>query len=119
MEQIIVGKRGQLLHPQSIIFQHWYYGLLITCLLHITMLLLVILCKRRKPDRFQQLLLVCMADSQGRLGFETAAYPQLDLWQAWLVRLSGVSAKDWIEQGLQGKAIKEAIATRRLVLLEE
>lgn len=30
----------------------------------------------RKPDRFQQFLMVCEADARGRLGFEKTPYPQ-------------------------------------------
>jgi tRNA nucleotidyltransferase (CCA-adding enzyme) len=71
----------------------------------------------RKPARFNQLLLVCQADSCGRLGFESESYPQLELWQNWLVCLSQVSAKGFIEQGLQGVAIKQAISQQRLLLL--
>jgi tRNA nucleotidyltransferase (CCA-adding enzyme) len=72
----------------------------------------------RKPERFIQILQVCQADAQGRLGFESAPYPQLELWQNWLACLSQVSAQGFIEQGLQGVAIKQAIAQQRLVLLQ-
>jgi tRNA nucleotidyltransferase (CCA-adding enzyme) len=68
----------------------------------------------RKPERFIQILLVCQADSCGRLGFELEPYPQLVLWQSWLASLSQVSAQTFIEQGLKGDAIKKAIATERL-----
>lgn len=71
----------------------------------------------RKPERFKQLLLVCRADSEGRLGFEAEAYSQLDLWQNWLACLSQVSAQGFIEQGLKGADIKRAIAQQRLNLL--
>jgi tRNA nucleotidyltransferase (CCA-adding enzyme) len=71
----------------------------------------------RKPERFKQLLLVCLADSQGRLGFESEPYPQLDVWQSWLASLSQVSAHGFIEQGLKGADIKRAIAQQRLSLL--
>lgn len=71
----------------------------------------------RKPERFKQLLLVCQADSCGRLGFELDPYPQLVLWQNWLASLSQVSAQGFIEQGLKGADIKRAIAQQRLMLL--
>ena len=32
----------------------------------------------RKPHRFEQFLLVCIADARGRLGFESTLYPQAD-----------------------------------------
>jgi tRNA nucleotidyltransferase (CCA-adding enzyme) len=71
----------------------------------------------RKPERFKQLLLVCQADSCGRLGFEAEPYPQLALWQDWLTCLSQVSAQGFIEQGLKGADIKRAITQQRLLLL--
>jgi len=71
----------------------------------------------RKPERFGLLLFVCMADSQGRLGFEDEPYPQLVLWQDWLTCLSQVSAQGFIEQGLKGADIKQAIAQQRLLML--
>jgi tRNA nucleotidyltransferase (CCA-adding enzyme) len=33
----------------------------------------------RKPQRFEQFLLVCIADARGRLGFENTLYPQADI----------------------------------------
>lgn len=68
----------------------------------------------RKPERFILLLQVCQADSQGRLGFENQAYPQLTLWQAWLRELAQISAAQFIAQGLQGVAIKQAMVQARL-----
>ncbi len=73
----------------------------------------------RKPERFMQILLICQADSQGRLGFESELYAQFSVWQAWLIMLSKISAQDFIARGLQGSAIKQAIVEQRLLCLTD
>ncbi len=73
----------------------------------------------RKPERFMQILLICQADSQGRLGFESELYAQFSVWQAWLIMLSKISAQDFIVRGLQGSAIKQAIVEQRLLYLTD
>ena len=73
----------------------------------------------RKPERFMQILLICQADSQGRLGFESELYAQFSVWQAWLIMLSKISAQDFIARGLQGSAIKQAIVEQRLLYLTD
>jgi tRNA nucleotidyltransferase (CCA-adding enzyme) len=73
----------------------------------------------RKPERFMQILLICQADSQGRLGFESELYAQFSVWQTWLIMLSKISAQDFIAHGLQGSAIKQAIAKQRLLYLTD
>ena len=68
----------------------------------------------RKPDEFADFLLCCQADFTGRLGFETRVYLQKDfLYRAYIV-LSQVTAKPFVEKGLKGLAIKEAITQQRL-----
>ena len=72
----------------------------------------------RKPDEFEDFLLCCQADFTGRLGFETREYLQKQfLFQAFKL-LNQVTAKPFVEQGLKGVAIKEAIAQQRLVELK-
>ncbi len=68
----------------------------------------------RKPDEFEDFLLCCQADFTGRLGFETREYQQQEfLYQSYKL-LCKVTAKPFVEQGLKGLAIKEAIAQQRL-----
>ena len=68
----------------------------------------------RKPEQFADFLLCCQADFNGRTGFEDRAYPQTTfLWQAYQA-LKDVSAKPFVEKGLKGEAIKNAIAEQRL-----
>lgn len=68
----------------------------------------------RKPDDFVDFLLCCQADFTGRLGFETRDYPQKTFLFSAYETLKKVTAKTFVEQGLKGLAIKEAIAQERL-----
>ena len=68
----------------------------------------------RKPEEFDFFLMACKADFLGRLGFEQRPYPQEEYLQAAVKAARGVTAKAFVEQGLQGLAIKEAMAKARL-----
>ena len=68
----------------------------------------------RKPEEFSDFLLCCQADFAGRLGFETRVYQQKDFLYSAFTLLSQVKAKPFVEQGLQGLAIKDAITQQRL-----
>ena len=71
----------------------------------------------RKPTEFEDFLLCCQADFTGRLGFETRQYLQKDyLYQAF-EKLTLITAKPFVEQGLKGLQIKEAISQQRLKVL--
>ncbi|MCY0963878.1 multifunctional CCA addition/repair protein [Parathalassolituus penaei] len=67
----------------------------------------------RRPERFEQLLVVATADSRGRTGFENVAYPQADYLRTAFELARQVSAKDMVARGLTGKAIGEALAQER------
>ncbi|NQZ26140.1 MAG: multifunctional CCA addition/repair protein [Colwellia sp.] len=68
----------------------------------------------RKPEEFDLFLMACKADFLGRLGFEQRPYPQEEYLQAAVKAARAVTAKAFVEQGLQGLAIKEAMAKARL-----
>ena len=68
----------------------------------------------RKPEEFDLFLMTCKADFLGRLGFETRPYPQEQYLQAAVKAARQVTAQPFVEQGLQGVAIKEAMAISRL-----
>ena len=72
----------------------------------------------RKPHRFQEFLLCCKADAQGRTGFENARYPQANYLNHALSITRKVDAKSYAEQGLEGKEIGAAIEKARLDELE-
>ncbi|MDC5807735.1 multifunctional CCA addition/repair protein [Vibrio europaeus] len=68
----------------------------------------------RKPERLQDILMCCMADSRGRTGFEDIDYPQKAIFeQAYQAALS-VNVQDIIKDGFKGAGIKEEMEKRRV-----
>ncbi|QWT19941.1 multifunctional CCA addition/repair protein [Bacillus sp. NP157] len=63
----------------------------------------------RHPARLETFLLACLADKRGRLGHEDAAYPQADYLRACRAAAAAVTSKPFVDQGLQGPAIGEAM----------
>jgi tRNA nucleotidyltransferase (CCA-adding enzyme) len=72
----------------------------------------------RRPERMTEFTDACLADARGRLNFETSAYPQADYLLAAADCIQGVSAKAFVDQGLSGKAIGEAMHNERLQRLK-
>lgn len=68
----------------------------------------------RKPEEFDYFLMACKSDFLGRLGFEDRPYPQEQYLQAAVKSAREVTAKRFVEEGLQGPAIKAAMAEARL-----
>ncbi len=67
----------------------------------------------RRPERFEQFLLACEADSRGRTGYENAEFEQPRLFREAWRDAAAVKTDDLIAQGLQGKAIAEALHRQR------
>jgi len=73
----------------------------------------------RKPERFQQMLQCCVADSKGRTGFELLPYPTADyMWQAYQAA-SKVDIKAIIDKGFQGVEIKNKLNEERIQLVKK
>lgn len=73
----------------------------------------------RKPQRFQEFLMVCMADSRGRLGFEQRDYPQSSyLWQLYQSALQ-VDVQQVIADGYQKQAIRDELNKRRVQTVKQ
>jgi tRNA nucleotidyltransferase (CCA-adding enzyme) len=68
----------------------------------------------RRPERLDKLLLACEADKRGRLGFEDAAYPQADYVRAARTAAASIDARPFVEQGLGGEAIGDAVRKARV-----
>lgn len=68
----------------------------------------------RKPEEFDLFLMACKSDFLGRLGFENRIYPQEQYLQAAVKAAREVTAQAFVAKGLQGLAIKEAMAKERL-----
>ena len=68
----------------------------------------------RKPERFQQMLQCCVADSKGRTGFELLPYPTADyMWQAFQQALK-VDIQEIIKEGFQGIEIRHKLNEQRI-----
>ncbi len=72
----------------------------------------------RRQERFYLFLLVCKADSLGRLGFTDSAYPQRDFLLKIHKKCGEINASGFISKGLQGKEIADAINMQRLELIK-
>jgi tRNA nucleotidyltransferase (CCA-adding enzyme) len=73
----------------------------------------------RRPERFEQFLISCESDARGRTGFEDRDYPQANfLRKAYKICIE-VKAKEFVEQGISGIKINEAMHKKRIGLLRE
>ncbi|MGN6313818.1 MAG: multifunctional CCA addition/repair protein [Rhodanobacteraceae bacterium] len=63
----------------------------------------------RRPQRLETFLLTCMADKRGRLHHEHDAYPPADYLRAARAAAAAITAQPFLESGLQGTAIGEAM----------
>ncbi len=73
----------------------------------------------RRPERFKALLLVCIADTRGRTGFEQVDYPQREfLWQLYQSALQ-VNVQYIIQQGFQQQAIRDELNRRRIIAIKQ
>ena len=73
----------------------------------------------RRPQRFEQFLLVCEADARGRGPLATRPYPQAAVMRQALAAAQTVNNRALIEQGFTGKALGEAIQRERLARITE
>jgi len=73
----------------------------------------------RKPERFEQFLIACLADSRGRTGYENNAYPQADRYREALNIIKNINIQAFKDAGLQGKDMANAIHTARQSALDK
>ncbi|OAJ92228.1 multifunctional CCA addition/repair protein [Vibrio bivalvicida] len=73
----------------------------------------------RKPERLQDILLCCMADSRGRTGHEEIDYPQKVIFeQAYQAALS-INVQDIIKDGFKGADIRTEMEKRRVEAIRQ
>jgi len=83
-----------------------------------TMLALLERCDAlRRPDRFGEALLACIADARGRTGFETADYPQADFLAKALDSARQVTLDPTERSQLDGASIGRRLGELRLAAL--
>jgi len=68
----------------------------------------------RRPERFEQFLLCCEADSRGRTGFENREYPQADLFRKALIAAQSIDIASIQAAGLTGKDFGDEVNRQRL-----
>jgi len=73
----------------------------------------------RRPERFEQFLLACEADKRGRLGRGQAPYRPARRLRAALAAAAAVEAGPLARQGLQGRALGEAVRRARCQAVEQ
>ena len=73
----------------------------------------------RRKERFQEFLICCEADARGRTGFEDRVYPQRQYLQQALELCTQVTAKEFVDAGLIGNKIQQAMNKKRIYLLRE
>lgn len=73
----------------------------------------------RRKERFQEFLICCESDARGRTGFEDRAYPQRQYLQQALEICIQVTAKEFVDAGLVGNKIQQAMNKKRIYLLRE
>ncbi len=71
----------------------------------------------RRPERLEQFLLACEADSRGRPGFEDQVFPQPELFRRACAAAHSVSARDIVAQGFTGRAVGERLHRERTLAI--
>lgn len=73
----------------------------------------------RQPQRFQQFLLACEADSRGRTGYEDVQPEQTERLQQYFDAANNVDTSALIKESMQGEAIRQAIQQARIKAVAE
>ena len=71
----------------------------------------------RRPERFEQFLLACEADSTGRPGYDRQPYPQAALLRRMLDVALSVDAAGLAAKGLKGEALGEELRQQRIAAI--
>ena len=73
----------------------------------------------RRPERVKPWILCCKCDFLGRKGFENRPFPRAEyLYQIFTICMT-VNAKEFVDQGLKGMEIRDAMFKRRVELVDE
>ena len=73
----------------------------------------------RKPQRFQEFLQVCLADTRGRTGFENKDYPQIDYINQLLQAANEVDVQQVIADGFEKQEIRNELTKRRVLAVKQ
>ena len=73
----------------------------------------------RKPQRFQEFLQVCLADTRGRTGFENKDYPQINYINQLLQAANEVDVQQVIADGFEKQEIRNELTKRRILAIKQ
>ena len=73
----------------------------------------------RKPQRFQEFLQVCLADTRGRTGFKNKDYPQIDYVNQLLQSANEVDVQQVIADGFEKQEIRNELTKRRILAVKQ
>ena len=71
----------------------------------------------RQPERFEQFLIACEADSRGRKGKADIDYPQADFFRRAARAAKEVDIEELLAKGLKGEKLARAIERRRVAAI--
>jgi len=72
----------------------------------------------RKPQRFEEFLLVCLSDTRGRTGFENKEYPQIDYLKTLYQAALAVDVQQVIADGFEKQGIRDELTRRRIAAVK-
>ncbi len=73
----------------------------------------------RRPQRFEEFLLACEADSRGRPGYENQLFDQPTIFRHAYAAAAAIDAGALAQQGLKGKAVAKELARLRLAAIQQ
>lgn len=73
----------------------------------------------RKPERFEQFLLTCTADSHGRPGYEDYDYKQASFFAKIREKAAQVDVQAIIKDGFEREKISDELYQRRLIVIKQ
>ncbi|NOQ80942.1 MAG: multifunctional CCA addition/repair protein [Methylophaga sp.] len=73
----------------------------------------------RRPERFEHFLLAGEADFRGRPGYETLPMPEKEAFEQCFSAAQTITARPFVEEGLQGPAIAEAMRVHRINVIND
>lgn len=72
----------------------------------------------RRPERIKPWILCCKCDFLGRKGFENRPFPRAEYFMEMFAICRTVTAQEFVQQGLKGIEIRDAMQKRRVELIE-
>ncbi len=73
----------------------------------------------RRPERFEKFLIAAEADCRGRPGYEDLPVPTVNTFRHYFEAVKKITAKPFVERGLQGLAIAKALHKSRIEKIKE